>query len=78
MPKSSSPTKKKAIASRTRSRSRTSRPKCLPAEEKAFLDTLAANKQVQTERGKLKPGVTHILERTPGGVVLRRKRFSAV
>jgi hypothetical protein len=50
----------------------------MTAEEKAFLDTLAANKQVQTGRSKLKAGVTHTVEQTPRGVVLRRKRFSAV
>jgi hypothetical protein len=73
---------KPASSSKARSKSRprklASRGKCLTAEEKAFLDTLAANKQVQTGRGKLKAGVTHTVERTPSGVVLRRKRFSAV
>jgi hypothetical protein len=60
---------------RRQAKSRTS---AKSAEENAFLKSLAANKQVQTGRGKLKPGVTHTLEKTPSGVVLRRKRFSAV
>jgi len=63
---------------KSRPRKLASRGKRLTAEEKAFLDTLAANKQVQTGCGKLKTGVTHTVEKTPSGVVLRRKRFSAV
>ena len=48
------------------------------AEEQVFLEALVANKQVQTKPGELAPGVTHVLKRKRGGVVLQRKRFSAV
>jgi hypothetical protein len=51
----------------------------MTAEERACLEALEANKQVQCEPGPLAPGVTHVLEPTPSGKrVLKRKRFSAV
>lgn len=53
--------------------------RAMTAEERACLEALEANQQVQCEPGPLKPGVTHVVERTPSGkLVLKRKRFSAV
>ena len=48
-------------------------------EEATLLAGLKAHGQVQKGKGPLKPGVTHVLERTAKGKVrLVRKRFSAV
>ncbi len=59
------PTPRSKARPTSRPRKLRSPAKRLTAEEKAFLDTLAANKQVQTGRGKLRAGVTHTVEKPP-------------
>jgi len=77
MTKPASTAKKRASAARGKP-APLARPKRSGAEEQVFLETLVANKQVQTKPGQLAPGVTHVLKKKRGVVVLQRKRFSAV
>lgn len=49
-------------------------------EKAAFVAALKRHRQVQTDDGPLKPGVTHVLKKTSARAKpqLTRKRFSAI